>query len=336
MANHKVVTPYEVVEKGGYYYMESTENERKGCVTYGTANSTWLGYHGIKYQNTTGISYSYNQLLCLDDVTPNVAPPTKVVYQFQNDASYPPYYIRATDIPCCNELSNLNRNNWGGAVVTIEGATGYGYTYYPATAYSGNINTAIDTSMVFMENGVEYYTYNGNRIATSNVLIITADGTIPFDAYDNELHNGATLFRLSEYITLDFNGNNCRNKYFSFFIGQDEQAVQKYAIGQTPTGQFSFGWSAWHLVGYGNKTYLNNGTATHINSKSAGEEKLYDYKSVKHIYTSEKGFTVVFNDTSNTNSIKEEWIVVGYDLDNNTWNTTDKGFIFHCKNFTMS
>ena len=176
-----------------------------------------------------------------------------------------------------------------------------------------------------------------------NTVFLYPRGYIPLDT--NGPNNGTvgeqSLFSLGTRIVLDFQGQNCRNKYFSFIVGGNEQDVVTYARGDTPAQHsgVSMGWSESTKQGHNSRTRINGAEVVRwYNSGNIDMNiDIPDYKSIHSAWVSNLGFGVIFKDTDAINDDATEVFIVGLNRDTNpaTWNTEDDGFIIECRNFTM-
>lgn len=339
MANYASATPASVYAKGGTYNGE-TGNQRFACVRYAD-RTTWCSNHSVSYSNTTGLTYANNRILTIDDITTSG---TRRVYNFLNYEDYGLHYVRATSKLCCTEMEaamTIDPNNWGGTC-RLGGGGSYSLYYYPGEVVSSN-EIPRPTNGRWID-GKYYYTINGQDVLSSAVNQVIADGIEPY-VYDNSTvcYQGKTLFRLENHIFLNMNGMNCRNKYFSFIVGADEDAVLAHIRGtQIPSGH-QYGWrspSTPVMWGSGSKSNLDS--ADCITSEVYNEEEIPPYKSIKAVWVAPAGFTVVFKDAATVNDYSQEGngreiIVVGFEKNNNNqWNTTTNGFLFEITNFKMS
>jgi hypothetical protein len=185
-----------------------------------------------------------------------------------------------------------------------------------------------------------------------------AEGIVPYiiDINGNNLGGGRTLFGFGNLIIIDFGGQNCRNKYFSFIVGSNESMVQTYANrGTDPSSPeaSAFGWGravySTYLDGTieGNPMYgINFLYLKTINySSESGETysepiEIPPYVSVDSVWAGIRGFEVIFKDTSLTNNVYgerlgKEVFVLGRNIDTDVWNTTGHGIVVVCRNFRM-
>lgn len=338
MASYKSATPLEIVAKGGHYNGETGDNKNK-CVTKATATSTWLTNHGATYQNTTGLSYSpTNRVLAIGDVKINSGQST-TVYEFTNYDVPRTLFVRASSRAICDQMQQVitsQGQSWGGAVAAIANGGGnvpvvlYYNEYVPGVELLWEPGTSEATFIQLQGYNQQYVTFMYPR------------GYVALDGSNNQTVGERSLFSLGTHIVLDFQGQNCRKKYFSFIVGGNEQDVVTYANGGTPAQHpgVSMGWSEPTKQGQNSRSRFNN--AEIVRWYSSGNVDQYfdvpDYKSINSVWVSNTGFGVIFKDTADINDNAREVFIVGLNRDNNpaTWNTDSDGFIIECINFTMS
>jgi len=335
MASYKSATPLEIVAKGGHYNGETGDNKNK-CVTKATATSTWLTNHGATYQNTTGLSYSpTNRVLAIGDVNINSGQST-TVYEFTNYDVPRTLFVRRTSRSLHSRQDVLCSTRQPGDFSPIITSEGSAPIVQIGTEYIAGFDAAIQDS----ESGILYFLQQ-QGYNTQYAIFIYPLGTAPYGSDNYQLVNGESLFSLGTHIVLDFQGQNCRNKYFNFIVGRNENDVLLYARGDTipdHPGE-SYGWAESTKIGQTSRSYINNAEVLHWINNSGHVDQFFDipgYQSINTVWVTYAGFGVVFKDTDAINDDATEVFVVGRNLDDNTWNTSSDGFIIECRNFTMS
>ena len=334
MAQYLAATPLEIVAKGGHFNGETGTNKNK-CVTKGQATSAWLTNHGASYSNTTGLSYSNTQrVLCKNDVSINSGQSTSV-YEFHNYDVPRTLFVRASSRAICNQMQQVisGGQQWGGAIAEIVGGGGT-----PVVMYYNDYVPGVE--ILWGPGTTEYTFIQQQGYVESNVVFIYPEGSIPLDGSNNMTVGSQSLFSLGTHIILDFGGANCRNKYFSFIVGGNEQDVITYARGETPAQHegVSMGWSESTKQGMSSRTYFNAEVVRWYQSGRVDQNfDIPDYKSIHSVWVSNVGFGVIFRNTDAINDDAREVFIVALNRDTNpaTWNTESDGFIIECRNFTM-
>lgn len=418
MANYKAATPIDIVSlKGGNYNGETEYYEKRKCMVGSVviaSGNTWLANHGVRYNNTTGLSYSGNRILALDDVekipSPTPTPTIDPNYYFDNyivpDTLFcwasGNHVAKSTDSGDVYSrlINHVSGKTCGGTAVVIGSSISqpliaYNSVIYPevselvvtnyisgvqedlihycedagyptSTYTQGDYTYEVPSLLKIVENEYEYYPIIETKIEEitheayrEDYLTMTySQGVLPyyFDINGSTLGNGRTLFGFGSFIIIDFGGENCRDKYFSFIVGSNESMVMTYANqGTDPSSPeaSAFGWGravySTYLDGTveGNPMYGINFLYLKTINYSSGSGETYSepieippYVSVDSVWAGIRGFEVIFKDTSLTNNaygerLGKEVFVLGRNIDTDVWDTTGHGIVVVCRNFRM-
>lgn len=380
MARYKSATPTEIAGLGGI--ISETGDERYRCVAYGADINTWLAARDCKsLRSNSGLAYTNGRIIAIDDIEPKH--PENAAYVFQNYAV--PYlkFVRTSKYAVGSGMAarlrelNLSGQENGGVKIgsVYDGSalivTNYSYTpgvdiVTPTYSYVANHQTS--AVPVYNGNGdlVDWIGVSGSYEQTGVLTIeipeqwesymtaVYPEGDVPYGS-EFVLYGGKTLFNFGNYIDLDFCGQNCRNKYFSFFLGGNEADVQHAAyFGEAGTNHYGMdlGWSCAY-VGYPDKTLIENKNYIKYNGihNSGFTLPVPDYKSIDSVWAEAYGLGIIFKDTAETNNPYgnnytfygpgEEVFAVATgtnpNMDNyNVFDTTAQGLLVRCHNFTMS
>ena len=374
MARYKSATPAEIAGLGGI--ISETGDERYRCVAYGADINTWLAARDCKsLRSNSGLAYTNGRIITIDDIEPKH--PENAAYFFQNyDVPYlkfvrtSKYAVGSGMAARLRDLNLSGQENGGGKIGSVyDGSallvTNYSYTpgvhstmptytRVPGAGNGENVNTTyIDTETGAVVGITCHYVQTGlisidiPEQWESYITAVYPEGDVPYGS-EFVLYGGKTLFNFGNYIDLDFCGQNCRNKYFSFFLGGNEADVQYAAYyGKAKENHYGMdlGWSRSY-VGYPDKTLIENKNYIKYNGihNSGFTLPVPDYKSIDSVWAEAYGLGIIFKDTAETNNPfgpGEEVFAVATgtnpNMDNyNVFDTTAQGLLVRCHNFTMS